>query len=269
MKKAKIIIPSLIVALALAIGLFGLSRYLKSTRTTKESVPVAISIDSVARLSSATEPSIAKPTPSKPAPTTPTPAPAPSLPKELNLAMTFYSQAPFADWSEPWQNACEESSALLVANAYYKHNWTREEFRDQILALVDWENKTFGDYKSTDTKQIVQMLQDVLKLKSTIHYNPSFADVQDILAQGHLIVIPLAGKELGNPFFTNGGPDYHVLVIKGYKAGEKVITEDVGTQHGENYVYSWKTIMDANHDYTTPIDNGAKMMIEVLPPVQK
>ncbi len=92
------------------------------------------------------------------------------VPPELNIKMTFYPQAPSGDWSEPWQEACEEASILLVANTYYNHNWTRQQFGDEILKLVDWENNTFGDYKNTNAKQIVQMLQDYLgrKPSSTI-----------------------------------------------------------------------------------------------------
>ncbi len=75
-----------------------------------------------------------------------------------------------------------------------------------------------------------------------------------------------AGKEIGNPFYSNGGPTYHAMVIKGYKAGQKIITEDVGTKRGEDYVYPWKVLDGALHDYTVPIDSGAKEMIEVIPP---
>ncbi len=274
MKKSKILVAVLLVGLTIAA--FGIYRYVRSPAYLKETVPEAISIATVAnkqpvaiypevtKIPRATPKTPAK-IPAKDPEVIPPIKPSP-LPKELNLAMTFYSQAPFGDWNEPWQNACEEASLLLVANAYYDHKWTREQFRDQVLAIVDWQNKTFGYYKSTTTKQMAQILEDSLKLKNVIHTNPTFKDVQEILARGHLIVIPLAGKKLGNPFFKNGGPEYHALVIKGYKEGEKVITSDVGTKHGEDYVYSWKTLSDANHDYAKPIDSGAKMLIEVLPP---
>jgi len=189
-----------------------------------------------------------------------------TVPKELNIKMAFFPQAPFADWGSPWQDACEEASILLVANAYDHHNWTRENFRDQILNLVDWENENFGDYKNTNAQQIAQMLQNYLNLHSVIHRNPTFEDVQQVLARGHLIIMTFAGKEIGNPFYKNGGPDYHAMVIKGYKEGRKIITEDVGTQHGEDYVYPWQTLQNALHEYAQPIDNGAKVMIEVLPP---
>lgn len=188
------------------------------------------------------------------------------LPPEFNIDMTFYSQAPYGNWKQPWQDSCEEASMLLIANAYNKSNWTRAEFNDEILKLVKWEVETYGYYKENEVQQIVKTLKDQFSLSTVIHTDPTFEDVQTILAQGHLIILPLAGKEIGNPNFQNGGPTYHVIVAKGYKEDQKIITEDVGTSHGENYIYSWDTLKSANHDYIIPIDDGAKVIIEVLPP---
>lgn len=189
-----------------------------------------------------------------------------ALPNELNLQAAFYPQAPFANWGYPWQEACEEASVLLVVNEYFKHEWTREEFNQEILDLVAWENEYFGSYEHTNVDQTAEMLDVKLGLKSIIHENPTYEDVKRTLAKGHLIVMTFAGKKIGNPFYTNGGPMYHAMVIKGYKEGEKVITHDVGTKRGEDYVYSWAVIDGAMRDYAEPIESGAKRMIEVLPP---
>ena len=188
------------------------------------------------------------------------------LPAEINLKVPFYPQAPFGNWAMPWQEACEEASVLLVANAYYEHNWSRDEFNTQILTLVDWENQTFGDYKHTDVAQTAEMLNDYLHLRTIIHENPTVDDVKKVLAQGHLIVMTFAGKHLANPNYKNGGPNYHAMVIKGYRKDGKIITDDVGTRNGEDYVYTWDTLQNSLHDYAEPIENGAKKMIEVLPP---
>lgn len=187
-------------------------------------------------------------------------------PRELNLAMTFYSQAPFADWSMPWQEACEEASVLLIANTYFKHDWSKEDFRDQILALVEWENQTFGDYKHTDAAQTTKILNDYLNLQTRLIEQPTFEDIKKSISKGHLLVGLFAGKKIGNPNYKNGGPNYHAMVIKGYKDGFKVITEDVGTRKGEDYVYSWPTLNAALHDYAEPIEKGKPVLIEVIPP---
>ncbi len=197
--------------------------------------------------------------------TTPQPLVVTPLPEELNLKAAFYAQAPHGNWDYPWQEACEEASVLLVANAYDKEEWTKDEFNEEILKLVDWEKITFGDYKHTDVEQTKQMIEDNFGFTVVIHENPTFDDVKKILNKGHFIIGTFAGKELKNPNFSNGGPNYHAMVIKGYKKGEKVITLDVGTKRGKDYVYSWKTLQSSLHDYAEPIQKGKKRFLEVIP----
>ena len=188
------------------------------------------------------------------------------FPKELNLEAPFYSQAPFADWAFPWQEACEEASILLAANVYGHHQWTREEFNEEILKMVDWQEGRFGTYLDTTAVQTQEILRDYLHLDSIVHENPTFEDVQRILNRGHFIVMFFSGKDLQNPNYKNGGPLYHVMLIKGYKANQRVVTHDVGTRKGENYVYSWERLEYAMHDFADPIQSGAKRMLEILPP---
>jgi len=188
------------------------------------------------------------------------------VPEQLNLSAPFFSQAPYGNWDYPWQEACEEASVLIVANVYFDRGWTKSEFNDEILDLVEWEKQRFGQYEHTSVEETVEILEDYLGLEAVVHEDPSFEDIQQVLADGHLIVMTFAGKRLGNPFYTNGGPNYHAMVIKGYKKDNKIITHDVGTRRGEDYVYSWSVIKDSMHDYAEPIESGAKMMIEVIPP---
>lgn len=136
------------------------------------------------------------------------------IPTELNLDAPFYTQAPFSDWGYPWQEACEEASMLLAANVYGKHNWTRAEFNDQILKMVEWEKTQFGTYLDTTAAQNAKIFNDYLGFKSAIHENPTLDDIKNILNKGHFIIMFLAGKELNNPNFTNGGPVYHAILIK-------------------------------------------------------
>lgn len=188
------------------------------------------------------------------------------LPKEINLAAPFYSQAPFADWAFPWQEACEEASILLAANVYFDYQWTREQFNDEILKMVDWQEERFGTYLDTTAAQVQEILKDYLSLDSIVHENPTFEDVQTMLNKGHFGVMFFSGKQLNNPNFKNGGPLYHAVLIKGYKGNQRVVTHDVGTRKGENYVYAWKTLEYAMHDFATPIESGEKRMLEILPP---
>ncbi len=193
-----------------------------------------------------------------------------SLPEALNIQVSFYSQAPFSNWDYPWQEACEEASIALVANLYLEKNWTREEFNAELLRLVDWQMERFGAYEHTTVAQTVQMIESNYGLQTKLVENPSFEDLQKSIQSGHLIVAPFAGKKLNNPNFSNGGPVYHMLVIKGYDANtQQVVTHDVGTRNGEDYVYDWSVIREALHDWHDEnIEWGTAQWIEVLPPTE-
>lgn len=190
-----------------------------------------------------------------------------SLPEQLNIEMPFYTQAPHSNWDYPWQEACEEASVLLVANLYNGLNLDREAYNTELLRLVEWEIQTFGAYEHTTVAQTAEMLSTQYGLETVIHENPSFQTIQKILASGHLIIAPFAGKILENPNFLNGGPVYHMLVIKGYDAtAMQIVTHDVGTRNGADYVYSWETIAAALHDWhDTDITLGTPRIIEVIP----
>ncbi len=188
-------------------------------------------------------------------------------PLDLNIEMPFYTQAPHSNWDYPWQEACEEASVLLVANLYNNLNLELEPYNTELLRLVDWEIEYFGSYEHTTIEQTAEMLLLQYELESEIHTDPTFEDIQEILNNGHLIIAPFAGKLLDNPNFRNGGPVYHMLVIKGYNASlSQIVTHDVGTRNGENYVYDWSIIENALHDWhDDDILLGEKKLIEVLP----
>ncbi len=199
------------------------------------------------------------------APETPTLS---ETPVELNLELAFFTQAPYSNWDYPWQEACEEASVLLVANKLLALNLSTETYNTELLDIVNWEIDRFGAYEHTTAEQTAEILKERYGLGSKIHDNPTFEDIQKILNEGHFIIAPFAGKKLNNPNFKNGGPNYHMLVIKGYrKDPAQIVTHDVGTRNGANYVYSWETIQNALHDWSEPdILEGTPRIIEVLNP---
>lgn len=190
-----------------------------------------------------------------------------NFPETLNIKMPFYTQAPFSNWDYPWQESCEEASVLLVANLYNNLNLDRSGFNNELLRLIDWEKSYFGSYEHTTVAQTTEMLKINYNLDSNIIENPSFEDIESILNKGHLIVAPFAGKLLFNPNFKNGGPNYHMLVIKGYDITKmQIVTHDVGTRNGENYVYDWNVIENALHDWhDTDMTLGEQLIIEIIP----
>jgi len=170
------------------------------------------------------------------------------LPKEVNLDITFYPQAPDGDWSLPWKEACEESS---VVQAYYFVKWkelSKQIFKQEVLSIVETQKDMLWKYIDTSMWETAQFLEAQYGYTDyEIIDNPSVEDLKRELAQWHPIIAPFAGKELWNGFFTNGWPRYHVLVIVGYNEGF-FLTNDVGTSRWENFTYSYDTIMNAMHD---------------------
>ena len=170
------------------------------------------------------------------------------LPKEVNLDVTFYPQAPDWDWSLPWKEACEESS---VIQAYYYvtgKNLDKETFKSEVLSIVDLQNNLFNKYIDTSVEETAIFLEEHFGYTDyEIIENPTIEQLKTELAQWHPIVAPFAWKELGNGFFTNWGPRYHMLTIVWYNE-EFFLTNDVGTSRWENFAYSYETIMNAMHD---------------------
>ena len=170
------------------------------------------------------------------------------LPVEVNLDVTFYPQAPDWDWSLPWKEACEESS---VIQAYYYvtgQNLDKQTFKSEVIEIVDLQNKMFNKYIDTSVAETAEFLEEHYGYADyKIIDNPTVEELKSELAQWHPIVAPFAWKELGNWFFTNGWPRYHMLTIVGYN-DEFFLTNDVWTSRWENFAYSYDTIINAMHD---------------------
>jgi hypothetical protein len=211
----------------------------------------------------------AEPTPA-PAPA-PTPAPAPKPPAStsgqgVNLAVPFTSQAPKADWSLPYQEACEEASMIMV-NAYYKGTgaFTPDEADRQILALVAWEKDTFGFYEDTTADEVARIGREYYGYKNTSAVAiRSIDDVKKQVALGVPVILPAAGRLLHNPYFSGQGPLYHMLVVKGYTKDGKIITDDPGTRRGADYLYDPAVLWNAVHDWNGgDVEHGRKVMVVV------
>lgn len=187
------------------------------------------------------------------------------LPVSVNLDVTFFPQAPDADWSLPWKEACEESS---IVQAYYFIQWkelTKDIFKSEILSLVETQNDIFWQYIDTSISETAEFLEaQYWYTNYEIIDKPSVEEMKRELALGHPIIAPFAWKQLWNIYFSDGGPRYHALVIVWYDE-TWFITNDVGTSRGKNYPYSYDILMDALHDlvplWEWDIWNGAKRIL--------
>jgi len=191
-----------------------------------------------------------------------------AFPQEMNLAVPFLSQAPKQNWDMPYQEACEEAAAIMV-DAYYRGRtdaFAPEEGDEAILAAVAYEtdHNLPPDFTA---EQDAAFIRDYLGDKRVIVRpvtGPS--DIKAALAHGYPVMVPAYGKALGNPNYRNGGPLYHMLVIKGYLADGQWITNDSGTRKGADYLYDMDILLNALHDWNAgDVPNGKPVMIVILP----
>lgn len=209
-------------------------------------------------------PSVGTGTVTRPVPTpTPKPVVAP-LATEANLDVPFTPQAPHANWDMPYQEACEET-ALIMVHAYLEGAgaFTPDEADRQILAMVDWETDRFGYYKDTDADEVVIIAKEYYGYaKARVVPIASLEQVKAQVDKGIAVILPAAGRLLRNPYFTDGGPPYHMLVVKGYTKDGKIITNEPGTRRGADYLYDPAVLWNAVHDWNGgKVEEGRKVMV--------
>lgn len=164
------------------------------------------------------------------------------IPEKKILSMSFASQAPFADWSEPWQNACEEASINIVRYYYRDMQLSKESMSDDILAMVDFQMKNWGGHNDLTADKTLALANSVYGLTGEVITNYSVESIKEYIAKDIPVIVPTDGRLLDNPNFRGDGPPYHMLVVKGYD-GENFITNDPGTRKGEGYVYPYQTLL--------------------------
>ena len=195
-------------------------------------------------------------------------AAAESLPPKIDCAVPFTSQAPYGNWKEPYQEACEEAALIMAQYYWLGRPLNREIANREILQMVAFQRKQLGGHFDLPAAQIAKLGKDYFHNDQLrVVYDIKIKDIQDELAKGNLVIVPCAGRLLRNPNFTPPGPVYHNLVIRGYDDLKKVfITNDPGTRKGEGYRYPYLVLYNAIHDWNgskQTINQGRKAMIVV------
>ncbi|MFA6475045.1 MAG: C39 family peptidase [Patescibacteria group bacterium] len=188
-------------------------------------------------------------------------------PDEFNLSIPFTSQAPSTNWDATHEEACEEASMLMAARFLENRGIVDKNDAEQaILDIIDTEETDFGYGPSLTAAQTSEVLNYIYDdLTSEVIYDFTWDDIKQAISQGYPVLVPAAGRELGNPNFTAPGPLYHMLVIKGYTP-DYVITNDPGTRKGADYTYDYDKFYDAIHDWNDGnVPTGQKAIIIVKP----
>lgn len=180
------------------------------------------------------------------------------LKEKINQIVPFIPQSPLGEWEDPrQQDACEEA-VVLMALAWgrkdFNQNYSPTQWRDKIIALSDFQQEKYGEYRDASLKDIeARMFGDYFNYEKTeIKDILSPADIILELEKGNLVLIPANGQALKNPNFKVPGPERHMLLIKGYDyEKEEFITNDPGTRNGADYRYAKNLLFEAIRSYKT------------------
>lgn len=177
-----------------------------------------------------------------------------SQPAHILLDVPFTPQAPLANWADPrQQDGCEEAS-LIMANAWvHGETFTLQEAEQKIIAFSDWELRERGDFRDTSAEDTAQLMRDYLGYQNVrAEKGIATTDIVREVQDGNLVIVPVNGQRLGNPFYTPPGPSTHMLVIRGYDpATKEFISNDPGTRRGEQMRYREDILAGALQDYPT------------------
>jgi hypothetical protein len=190
---------------------------------------------------------------------------------DVLLDVPFSPQAPFGEWSDPrQQDGCEEIATVMAVYWARRLPLSREQAKKEIFALADYELEKYLSYEDTSAADTVTRLfkgyykYDQIEVK----YDVDAQKIKEELYHGNLVIVPLNGRAIGNPYYTRGGPERHMLLIIGYDSKTKeFITNDAGTRHGQGYRYRVDRVISSIRDYPTgdhlPITQERKAMIVV------
>lgn len=136
----------------------------------------------------------------------------------------------------------------------------------QMNIIKTYEELVFGRSKDNSAEEIATVLRNLYRIKNIQTKEIKTAeDIKVELSAGKIIIVPLAGRLLGNPYFTPPGPFYHMVVVKGFDDKRGVfIANDPGTRRGADYLYKYDTLFRAIHDLNNgSVLTGKKMVIVV------
>lgn len=183
------------------------------------------------------------------------------------LPIPFSSQAPNENWDR--NEDCEEAS-ITMANAYLTGNRSRRlaahDAQKSIDALKAWENANIGYNEDTGVEATKAMAEGAFGLEVRKISNYSAEDLKQELRAGRPILLSINAHKLNNPKYRNSGPQYHMVVVRGYE-GEAFIINDPGTDDGENNKYTFEVLKNAAADWNhkaKAMDSNSKIALVII-----
>lgn len=164
----------------------------------------------------------------------------------VELAVPYVSQVPDGKWVAPWDEACEESSILMIDRFYAQEDsLVVPETKKPLQEMIDWEKVTFSNYEDTDAEQTVQLIEAKASFQARIERNPTLEEIKRELDAKHPVMAFVNMYQLYKE--TDLGDSFHVFVINGYDdATQEFIVQDPARSWKR---YSYERVLNALHDY--------------------
>lgn len=172
-----------------------------------------------------------------------------SPPERVVLQVPFTPQAPTDKWDR--NEDCEETS-VTMANSFLSGNESNEIPADEAQKSIDnlkiWENANLGYNIDTGSMATTRMAEGAFGMKVNQIRDFTEQDLKRALADGKPVLLPIDARQLNNPKYNNSGPQYHMIVIRGYQNG-KFIINDPGTNSGNGNEYTFDVLRNAAADW--------------------
>ncbi len=172
---------------------------------------------------------------------------------KIELSVPYLSQVPDGIWVNPWANACEEASILMV-NAYYEKTEIKNtEAKQAMQAMFAWENENFGKNFDTTAEETGLLVAAKANFSTEIKNYPTLDEIKDQLRNNRPVIAML------DQFILNQKPrdlnaSFHVLVIVGFDDTTQEFIVNDPADSARHYPYS--RMMEALHDYDEVADEA-------------
>jgi len=139
---------------------------------------------------------------------------------------------------------------------------TPAEFETRILALSDFQEEKYGEFRDTSLSDMeTWIFRDYFSYEKTeLKTVVTTSDIISELEAGKIVLLPMAGREMKNPNFKAPGPLTHMILVKGYDyQTREFITNDPGTRLGADYRYPAERIYSTIWVYPTGYHQETKI----------
>lgn len=128
------------------------------------------------------------------------------------LSVPFAVQAPFGDWSQPWQDFCEEASIVMAAHFVWQLPLAPGMAELEMQIIQQYENMVFRRNRDTSAEETASILRKLYGLKNiSVQSVGSTADIKREIQNGKPVVVPAAGQMLENP--TSKHPGHCIICL--------------------------------------------------------